>query len=247
MAERNVSTPEFIVIVDYFRERIIRGEISVGDRLPTEEELCVRFAATRYMVREAFKRLQEKGLIERRQGFGSVVISRTEQKRFENSISNLEELLQYAKETNLIVLSTEKIILDAEIAQFFNVPPHSIWIRISALRCSAKDDMPFAYSEIFIPERFDSIVKDIGTIRAAVYSLIENEYNVVVTKVIQRLEARAANANIASRLSIPNNSPILVIIRHYMDSEGDILEFAINSHPADRYHYEIVLKRSDSA
>jgi DNA-binding FadR family transcriptional regulator len=57
--------------------RIVRGQHPEGSPLPPEPALCETFSVSRTVVREAVKMLQEKGLVQVRQGSGTTVTSRT--------------------------------------------------------------------------------------------------------------------------------------------------------------------------
>ncbi|WDZ82870.1 FadR/GntR family transcriptional regulator [Micromonospora cathayae] len=54
-------------------ERIVRGAHPPGSPLPPEPILCETFSVSRTVVREAVKILQEKGLVQVRQGAGTMV------------------------------------------------------------------------------------------------------------------------------------------------------------------------------
>ncbi|MGC5013605.1 FadR/GntR family transcriptional regulator [Streptosporangium sp. DT93] len=54
-------------------ERIVRGVHPPGTPLPAEPALCDAFSVSRTVVREALKILQEKGLVQIRQGSGTIV------------------------------------------------------------------------------------------------------------------------------------------------------------------------------
>ncbi len=56
-------------------ERIVRGVYPPGTPLPPEPILCQTFSVSRTVVREAVKILQEKGLVQVRQGTGTIVTS----------------------------------------------------------------------------------------------------------------------------------------------------------------------------
>ncbi|MDH2430765.1 FCD domain-containing protein [Sphaerisporangium sp. TRM90804] len=56
-------------------ERIVRGVHPPGTPLPPEPALCETFAVSRTVIREAVKILQEKGLVQIRQGNGTMVTS----------------------------------------------------------------------------------------------------------------------------------------------------------------------------
>jgi GntR family transcriptional repressor for pyruvate dehydrogenase complex len=54
-------------------EKIKKGEFPTGARLPTEQVISERFGVSRTVVREAISRLKSDGLVEVRQGSGTVV------------------------------------------------------------------------------------------------------------------------------------------------------------------------------
>lgn len=54
-------------------ERIVRGDHPSGTSLPPEPVLCATFSVSRTVIREAMKVLQEKGLVQVRQGAGTLV------------------------------------------------------------------------------------------------------------------------------------------------------------------------------
>ena len=54
-------------------DRIVSGVHPPGSTLPPEPVLCENYSVSRTVVREAMKVLQEKGLVQVRQGFGTVV------------------------------------------------------------------------------------------------------------------------------------------------------------------------------
>ncbi len=57
------------------RKEIVDGIYPpVGSQLPTEHELCERFAVSRYTVREALRRLREDNLVSSRPRTGTQVI-----------------------------------------------------------------------------------------------------------------------------------------------------------------------------
>ncbi len=60
------------VIYDYLRKAIIVGELASGTQL-TDTDLAERFGVSRMPVREALRKLEAEGLVERKPGKGTVV------------------------------------------------------------------------------------------------------------------------------------------------------------------------------
>ncbi|HEU4947860.1 MAG TPA: FadR/GntR family transcriptional regulator [Kribbella sp.] len=69
-------------LVERLKERILRGDIEPGQKLPTESSLVVEFGVSRTVVREALSRLQAAGLVETFQGRGSFVLALPEPTAF---------------------------------------------------------------------------------------------------------------------------------------------------------------------
>ncbi len=64
-------------IADQIEQRILAGDLKVGDQLPPEQELAEQFTVSRTAVREAVKALREKGLVEVRPGRGTFITNGT--------------------------------------------------------------------------------------------------------------------------------------------------------------------------
>lgn len=65
-------------LADLLRERIMSGDLREGERLPSETDLAAQAGVSRSTVREAFRTLQEAGLIERSSPRVMVVRRRTD-------------------------------------------------------------------------------------------------------------------------------------------------------------------------
>jgi GntR family transcriptional regulator, transcriptional repressor for pyruvate dehydrogenase complex len=61
-------------IVESLAASIRSGQLTAGDKLPTEAEIMARFDVSRTVVRESLSRLQASGLVETRHGIGTFVL-----------------------------------------------------------------------------------------------------------------------------------------------------------------------------
>jgi GntR family transcriptional regulator, transcriptional repressor for pyruvate dehydrogenase complex len=66
-------------VVDHLTELFISQQLKPGDRLPSERELAEQFGVSRTVVRESIKILEEKGMLDCRQGAGTYVLGITNQ------------------------------------------------------------------------------------------------------------------------------------------------------------------------
>lgn len=72
--------------VEQIRELIVNGDISPGQKLPTEQELCRQLNTSRSSVREALRVLEAEGLIEVKRGSGAFVSDPPKIKQSRNEI-----------------------------------------------------------------------------------------------------------------------------------------------------------------
>ncbi len=99
-------------IVGQIEQRIEKGELKVGDQLPSERELAEQFAVSRTAVREAVKALHEKGLVEILAGRGTFITNGATDK-IRNSLGLLMKFGATNGAANLVEV---RGILEPEIA-----------------------------------------------------------------------------------------------------------------------------------
>jgi len=74
------------------RSLIADGGLTVGDRLPTERELCDRFNASRNTVREAMRMLKAFGVVEVRPKVGATIVDQRMNRAFDLFSFNVTEI-----------------------------------------------------------------------------------------------------------------------------------------------------------
>ena len=99
-------------IVVQIENRIMTGQLKLGEQLPAERELAEQFAVSRTAVREAVKILREKGLIEIRPGRGTFVRNGTT-----GAVrQSLGLLMKFESGKDLVNLVEVRELLEPEIA-----------------------------------------------------------------------------------------------------------------------------------
>jgi len=71
MINRNSHTPLYVQLADHLRNKILKGEIKVGDKLPSESEMIKEYSLGRLTIRDALSVLANEGLIEKHHGKGT--------------------------------------------------------------------------------------------------------------------------------------------------------------------------------
>lgn len=63
MEKKSASNKYYEIILDWFKQQLISGEMKEGDTIPSERELAARFEVSRVPVREALRILEYIGII----------------------------------------------------------------------------------------------------------------------------------------------------------------------------------------
>ncbi|MFD5766316.1 GntR family transcriptional regulator, partial [Streptomyces sp. NPDC127049] len=82
-----MATPLHRSIADELRRRIRRGDLGVGESVPSEAQLCEEFSASRGPVRQALATLRDEGLIGGGQGKRATVLDAVPAQPFESFLS----------------------------------------------------------------------------------------------------------------------------------------------------------------
>ncbi|GAA0077014.1 MULTISPECIES: FadR/GntR family transcriptional regulator [Clostridium] len=105
-------------IADEFENAILRGDWKVGEKIPSEPELCTQFNVSRNTIREALQSLIQASVLSSRQGSGTYVIASS---RFE---ANMKEMLT---KSSVNEIAEVRWFLEKQI------------VRLAAERCNEND------------------------------------------------------------------------------------------------------------
>ena len=70
MAEKTIK---YIEIFEFYRDKILNGEMKYSEKLPTEQEICEMFSVSRHTVRQSITELEKQGYIYRERSKGAFV------------------------------------------------------------------------------------------------------------------------------------------------------------------------------
>lgn len=225
---------------------IADGRHPVGSLLPTEFELCERFGASRYTVRQALGELQEQGLISRRKNVGTRVEALRPTAGFTHSLASAEDLAQFGATHTRVVQEVEPLVADRVLAQELGCPPGSRWLRISSLRLDGDPRRaPIGWTDVYV----DAAYADVADLARAqpgtlVSTLIETHHGLRIARIEQDIGVTTLPRERAEALRAEPNSPALRILRRYLDATGEAFEITVTLHPMGRFTFSMTLQRS---
>jgi len=242
------SQPRYQQLAQRLAEEIGGGDYAVGEYLPTEGALALRFAVSRHTVREALRQLHGLGIVTSRQGKGTLVTAQGPSRQFLQSLDNAEDLLQYAGSHRLVEVTSSDVTVDAALAERIGCSIGQAFVRFDAMRVSGSGSrqVPVAWTEIYVTENYAGIRGDVGVYRGAIGHLIEERYGEQITELRQEIGAVSIDAELAPRLGVEAGAPGLEIHRWYIGRDGQPFEYTVAINRADRFRFANRLRYRDA-
>ncbi len=224
--------------------RIRSGRVPVGSVLPGEMQLMDEYGASRHTIRDALRRLEDLGLVERRRGVGTRVLASRAARAYVHRVSTPAELMKYPRESRMQVTGTGYVVLTADQAALTGCKAGSRWMRIQAVRRMPGRRPPICRVELYLRPKFAAIAAQVGRTRELAFQLIERRYGVHVVEVGVDVMARPMPADAAASLGVEPGSPSMTVIRRYRDERDELLCLSVSEHPGERYTFAQTLRRA---
>ena len=237
-----MEQPRYMQILSVLSERVETGQYPVEERLPTESELCDEFGASRFTVREALRRLVDHGMVQRRQGAGSVVVAASPQARYVHSLSSLADLSQFALDTHYELLSIAQTKLSADVAAEIGGKPGMRWWLIKGLRCGEPGGSVICYVHTYVPDRLSRYVRELARCVGPFHAHLSKRTGEEIVEIEQDLRGEPMNKDVAGRLRQTAGTISVCALRRYVTRKGTLVA-SYNWHVAEDFHYRMKLSR----
>jgi GntR family transcriptional regulator len=235
--------PRYQRVADDLIAGITSGAYPVGGLLPTEMELCGQYGISRSTVREALRRLRDAGLISRRRRIGTEVVARTSPASYRQPTNSISDLLQYADETQLQILSEKRITSDAALASFLECREGDAWLRIDSLRSIPNDPRPICMTTSYVDASLPDIYRNLENVTGPISAMLERVYGVHIARIEQSIQAIRLGKRQAKLLKADAGAPALRAVRRYYQANNALIELSSAIHPGDRFAYVTSLVR----
>lgn len=238
LLQRNSTEKIYSQIAKVMREDI-RLHYQTGNSLPSEFVLAERFQVNRHTIRHAIDALIQEGVVERRHGKGTFILSQpidytvAAKTRFTETFKNL------GKTTSMQIRSKMIIPAEASIAKHLSLETHDDVICIEILRFS--DLQPICLSSHYFPKsHFPDLLDQYQT--GSLHACIQTHYELQLKRVESLVSAILPQGDDASLLCMPKTKPILRVKSiNVNERDGTPLEYALTRFRADRIQLRINL------
>lgn len=240
--DHNSAIPLYKQIEDIIRDLIESGDYDGGKFLPKEEELAQKFGVSRNTVRQGIAQLVREGLLERTPGKGTVVAD-------QNITTHLSEWHSFTEEMDRKGITLKNYFIrsnfenaSTEIAEALQIEKGKEVLKMERLR--GDENHPFVYFVSWFHPR--TKLRGEEDFTRQLYAILENDYSIYPVYSKEELRAIAAAKEIAERLRIKEQVPILYRKRLVLDAGNRPIEYNKGYYRSDDFTYTIRLKRPAS-
>jgi DNA-binding GntR family transcriptional regulator len=238
--------PLYYRVFHTLEQRIRDQHYKLGDRLPSEDELCREFTTSRITIRAAVGRLVADGLVVRRRGSGTF-INRLEERRPTpvKFTAALEDLFAHVQQTRTSSAQVLSELPPSDVAELMRLPEGETVVVVRRIRTF--QDHVFSLTTNYLPRAIGVRVKERDLYRYPLLRLLEERLGVTFRHAEQTIEARLANEDVAKALEIGFGDPVLFVERLMFGDDDRPLEVVRSYYRGDVYRYQLRLERSRTA
>ncbi|MBN9654982.1 GntR family transcriptional regulator [Halobacillus sp. GSS1] len=230
----------YLQLKELFIDRIHNGQWEADKLIPTEQELMKEFDVSRTTIRQAISILVQEGLVEKKQGRGTIVKPR----KLSGNLSQLkgfaEEVLERGQVPRSKLIRAEfKSNLHHE-KSMLEVKDDEPILLIERIRLA--DEIPVALERTCWPKEIGEILMKHNLDEARYYEILEN-YNIYLNRASEKIAAINATIDEADALGIRGGEALLEMTRLSFGVNERPIEYTKTKYRNDQYHYSLELKR----
>lgn len=234
--------PFYYQLRQLLERAVADGALASGEQLPTEASLCARYDVSRTVVRQALSDLERTGLVTRLKGKGTFVAEPKVSEFVAQSLTSLHEDLSARGER----LETKVLRLEAEpvsphVAAMLELPESERIVLLERLRFLRGE--PLVVTTAYMPYSLCAPILELDMSDRSLFETYEQELGLQLHRGTRAMEARAATAEVAHQLGVPEGAPVLAFSGVTYLDDGRPIEYFIGLHRGDRSRFETELFR----
>jgi GntR family histidine utilization transcriptional repressor len=222
--------PRFVQIKSSLLEQIENGQMTAGDKVPSENQLAESFGVSRMTSRRALSELVAEGILLRSQGLGTFVADHRPMTSMLEIKSINDEITQRGHAYSNRLITVQRVIADERQSVWMGIGLNSELFHTSIVHL--ENNLAIQLEERWVNPLWapDYLQVDFSHITA-------NQYLSKVAPLTQAdhvIEAILPTMASAALLNISADQPCLQISRSTYSAKG-IVSYALLTHPGNRY------------
>jgi GntR family transcriptional regulator len=225
-----MNSPAYMNVYNSIREKIMSEVFLPDGKIPPERELCESYGVSRITMRNAFRLLQDQGLVERMPGKGTFARSSIRQKVPILDMDYMNSLKNNISRREL--LSNEDILPPDDVAQILGI------LRVEQCRFIERRDFcdteAFSYDKGYLPLGLVSSLTEEMLCRVEFLDLWAAGQGLEISHAQSSTEAVAADKIASGRLGVPVGTPMLLTTDTIFAHDGRALAVFKTVYRSDR-------------
>jgi len=231
--------PKYLQISRWLMEMIQKGRYAVNDKLPSEAKLAELFRVNRNTVRQAISDLVTRGVVQKRNGVGSFVISQVVQPvkyTLQHISSFTDDMIHMGITPKTRLLHKSVVEAPTDVAEKLMLGKEKLVILTERLRLG--NDIPLVIERSYLPHKeYKALLK--MRLTGSLYHLLTKKFHVELHRSIQTFRATLLSNEDAGLLGVPPGSPGIFLESVIYDSKNIPVEVLHAFHRGDKYIFEV--------
>ena len=243
----NPRLPLYAQLKEVWIDAIARGDLSPGDKLPSQRALAEQYQASHMTVRRAINELMHEGVIYAIAGKGIYVAKQKQDAEVEPLMGFTEYMGQRGMVSSTKVLQAEMLPASTVIARALEVEVGAPLVYLRRLRLA--DDLPVGIQSSYLPHDLCPGMLSRDLARESLFAILREIYHLRLMDYSVVVEAGLADEEQASLLGITSREAVPVLVDEqitYLDT-GRPVEFVRSVYRGDRFRLRLVASTSHQA
>lgn len=240
MVDKSVITPLYVQVANELRKEILSNQYGEHGCIGTHSQLSDRFGVSLITIRKAVQILEEEGIVEILQGKGTFVrrTALVDPLRDLTGVSNIMTSMQVETEVAVPVFELRETPQGFSHDLRQGLGPTSLFIS----RVVSVGETPIACADMYLPGKYAAQFTKAEVEERTVYQIYRDKLGVNLGRGRQIIRAAGAKGEVARKLRLSENSPVLQIERKAYDDRGGLIEYMELTYEAGKYCFEVELE-----
>lgn len=233
--------PLYFQLKTIIESRINSGEFKPGDKIPSENQLCVDYEVSRTTARQAITDLVNNGKLVRTQGRGTYVADRPSDRLLYRLTGFSSDMKKQGFNPSSKVLEFRVIIPTIEIAKILQINPSEAVIFIKRLRFIDGQLMGMEISNL--PFKYFTTLSKEEIEKGSLYEVLIRDFDTMPTRAVMEFESIRCDEELCNLLESPPEIPILHISDMTYDQNDRLFEYTHTYYRGDYYSFHVEINK----
>jgi GntR family transcriptional regulator len=235
--------PLYVQLEQIIKSDITMGELSPGQKIPTEKEFADTYSVSIITARQAILNLVDQGLLIRKQGIGTFVTETPANVKNIMTLSikgDLHEIIPEGLASQQVrVVDSGRIKTPLLVSKALNMDPAEEVYRIRRTR--SDQGVVISYVKNYLAPAIGEKISEEDLLSYPMMYILRHKLGMPLKNGTQYIQAIAADYDIASALSANIASPILYMETTIFKADAKAVEFVQSFFRSDHFKYTIRL------